>query len=521
MIRNVPLATMPLAMVAAIGLSACSGGDTPGRKPATLALKECRVPQIENAVRCGTFEVFENRTSKQGRKIGINVVVLPASARVSSPDPVFLFAGGPGQAAAELAPQAMAILGGLNTRRDIVLIDQRGTGKSNGLPCKFPDGESPEWMDPAKRETMTRALYRECRENLEKRADLTQYTTTIAVADIDDVREALGYDKINLWGGSYGTRSSMEYLRRYPDRVRSVVIDGVASPAMALPATFARDAGASYGAMLAACEKSPVCSKNFPTLRADVDALLAGLEKQPRKLNLADPLSGIAREVGINHETILMAVFSTLYLPEFAAQLPGALSEARRGNPGPLAALSSLFGDRADDKNFIGLRLSVVCAEDVPRLTDAERTAGQAPFGAIFSREFMRGCENWPRGSVPADFHTPVVSDKPVLILSGGLDPVTPPAFGEEVRKTLRNSVHFIAPNLGHGVSHRGCGPKIVKKFIEAASVDGLDGACLQRIPRPTFYEPMREKPKGAGKDASKDATREPPAVPPAKGEKA
>jgi pimeloyl-ACP methyl ester carboxylesterase len=232
---------------------------------------------------------------------------------------------------------------------------------------------------------------------------------------------------------------------------------------------------------------------------------------------LADPLTGIAREGGINQETVLMAMFSTLYLPELQAQLPGALSEARRGNSGPLSALSSLFGDQADDKNSMGMRLSVVCAEDVPRITEAERTTGPAPFGALFSREFTRGCENWPRGSVPADFHTPVVSDKPVLILSGGLDPVTPPTFGEEVRKTLRNSVHFIAPNLGHGVSHRGCGPKIVKKFIESASVNGLDGACLQRIPRPTFYEPMHEKPK----DAGKDATREPPVVPPAKGEKA
>jgi pimeloyl-ACP methyl ester carboxylesterase len=516
MIRNIPLATLPLAMVAAVGLGACTSSNEPGRKPATLKLTECRVPQIENAVRCGTLEVFENRVTKQGRKIGINVVVLPASARVASPDPVFLFAGGPGQAAGDLAPQAMAILGGLNTRRDIVLIDQRGTGKSNGLPCKMPDDQSPEGLDPAKREAMTRAMYRECRETLEKHADLTQYTTTIAMADIDDVREALGYDRINLWGGSYGTRSSMEYLRRYPEHVRSVVIDGVASPTMALPATFARDAGASYRAMLAACEKSPVCSSNFPAVSADAEALFASLEKQPRKIMLADPLTGISREVGINHETVLTAMFSTLYLPELQAQLPGALTEAKRGNPAPLAALSSLFGDQAEDKNSMGMRLSVVCAEDVPRITEAERASGPAPFGALFSREFTRGCENWPRGPVPADFHTPVVSDKPVLILSGGLDPVTPPPFGEEVRKTLRNSAHFIAPNLGHGVSHRGCGPKIVKKFIEAASVDGLDGACLQAIPRPTFYEPMHEKPKAGSKDASKEE----PVAPASKGAK-
>ncbi len=521
MICSPPGAQVALALTVVSVMSACSSGESAdARRPATLALKECRVPQIENAVKCGTLEVFENRTTKQGRKIGINVVVLPASARMPAPDPVFLFAGGPGQAAGDLAPQAMAILGGLNTRRDIVLIDQRGTGKSNGLTCKLPDDESPDWMDATKREALSRAVFRECRETLEKRADLTQYTTTIAMADIDEMREALGYQKINLWGGSYGTRSSMEYLRRYPDRVRSVVIDGVASPTMALPATFARDAGASYASMLAACEKNPVCNQNFPGVRADVETLLAGLEKQPRRQTITNPVTGLAKEIGINHESVLMAVFSTLYVPELQAQLPAALKAAKAGNPGPLSALSSLFGDRDDDKNSLGMRFSVVCAEDVPRITDAERAKGPAPFGTLFSREFIRGCEGWPRGAVPVDFHTPVVSDKPVLIFSGGLDPVTPPSFGEEVKKSLRNSVHFIAPNLGHGVSNRGCGPKIVKRFIENASVADLDGKCLERIPRPTFYEPMREKNKDANKDANKDSDVKKSAATPATGAK-
>ncbi len=503
--RRIVAGTGAAAMLAALALAGCSDTD-PGKPAATLALKECRVPHIENAVKCATLDVIENRATKQGRRIGLNIVVLPASARVKAPDPIFLFAGGPGQAATDLAQQAMMILGALNTKRDIVLIDQRGTGKSNGLHCKIDDPQMQVIIEPAKREALSRRLFKECREAREKHADLTQYGTTVAMADIDEARAALGYDQINLWGGSYGTRSAMEYLRRYPAHVRSVVLDGVASPSLVLPATFGRDAGASYAGMIAACEKSPACARAYPTVRADAEALIADVEKNPRKISITDPLTGVKRESALTSELILTAVFSTLYVPELQAQLPAALSEARRGNPGPLTALVSLFGDQADEKNALGMRFSVVCAEDVPRITDADRKDLTPPFGSLFVREFVRGCEEWPRGSVPPDFATPVKSDKPVLIFSGGLDPVTPPVFGEEVKKSLSNALHIVAPNIGHGVSSRGCGPKLVKKFIESASTADIDGTCLARIPRPTFYEPMREKDKKADKDVKANA---------------
>ena len=305
--------TVPYVVgVLAIGtlLTACTEG---GRMPGpTLVLKPCRVANVENEVKCATLEVFENRETKQGRKIGMNIVVLPATARIKESDPVFLFAGGPGQAAADLAREALMILGGLNTRRDIVLIDQRGTGKSNGLGCKFGDPNTPEMIDPVKRELFNRKLVVECRDKLAARADLTLYTTTIAMADVDEVRLALGYDRINLWGGSYGTRAALEYLRRYPGQVRSVVIDGVAPPSMTMPATFSRDAAAAYDKMLAACAREPACAQRFPQLKSQVDDLLAGLDRQPRKISLPDALSGIPRELAITKEGVLMAMFSTL-----------------------------------------------------------------------------------------------------------------------------------------------------------------------------------------------------------------
>ena len=468
--------------------------DTAKSMQPTLALKECRVANVENEVKCATLEVFENRETRQGRRIGLNIVVLPATARIKEGDPVFVFAGGPGQAATDLARESLAIVGGLNAKRDIVLIDQRGTGKSNGLGCKFGDTNTPEMIDLVKRELMSRKLLQECRDTLARRADLTLYTTTIAMADIDEARTALGYRKINLWGGSYGTRAAMEYLRRYPHQVRSVVIDGVAPPSLALPATFARDAGAVYEKMLTACEAELSCSKQFPRLRSQVDDLLAGLDRQPRKITLADPLTGNPREIGLTRDGVLMAVFSTLYVPEMVALLPAALARAKQGDYTSLMAMSAAFGDFAEDKIFMGMRFSVVCAEDVPRITAASSEQDRAPFGGLFVREFAKGCEGWPKGVMAKDFDLPVTSDKPVLILSGGLDPVTPPPFGEEVKRTLSNALHLVANNVGHGVSSRGCAPRLIKKFIESASVAGLDGKCLERLPRPMFYEPLRAR---------------------------
>ncbi len=488
------------SFVVPIGLSliaGCSSEAVPNQT-ASLALNECRIDGVDTAVKCAKLEVFENRELKSGRKITLNIVVLPASARIKEPDPIFLFAGGPGQAASDLVPAAQKILGSLTSKRDVVFVDQRGTGKSNLLNCKFPGQDDPAMADPIKRRVMMLKVFAECRDDLSKKADLSQYGTTTAMADYDEVRAALGYNQINLWGASYGTRSAQEYLRRYPDRVRTMVIDGVASPSMALPATFARDASAALESAFVACEQSPSCKKTYPTLRDDFTNLLLRLEKTSQTISMMDPLTGLARPVTVSRDTVLMSVFSALYVPQLVAVLPEAIKQATTNDFAPLFALVGGFIEFADDKIAMGMRMSVSCNEDVPRI-DAETRANatkNAPFSDVFIREFSTACEGWPKGNVATDFFTPVRSDKPVLILSGGLDPVTPPGFGDEVKKSFSNSVHFVAPNVGHGVSHLGCAPKLIKQFIEKASVAGLNGDCLNRLPRPTFYQAMVKKPE-------------------------
>jgi len=476
-------------------ISACS--DTV--KPVSvqlLQLQPCRVAKVDNEVKCATFEVFENRTTGQGRKIALNIVVLPAIARNKEPDPVFFFAGGPGQSAAGLAREALAIVGGLNNKRDLVLIDQRGTGKSNGLNCKVPDATSPEMSDPAKREASSRKAIETCRDELGKKADLGQYTTTVAMADIDEIRSALGYQTINLWGGSYGTRAAMEYLRRYENRVRSVVLDGVAPPSLALPESFSRDATVVLDKMIAACAKESQCAKRNADLKVMLDDLLNQLSRAPRSVNVADPLTGLKRDITITRELLLTSVFPALYTPEMVAMLPAALSSAKQGDYVSLLTMGGVFSDFAEKNLARGMQLSVVCTEDVPRVKrgQSQSPLQPQPFGLLFVDEFSKACELWPKGVMPADFALPVKSAKPVLILSGGLDPVTPPPYGEVVKQNFSNSLHVIAPNIGHGVSHHGCGPKLIKKFIETASVAELDAKCFERMPRPLFFEPLRER---------------------------
>jgi pimeloyl-ACP methyl ester carboxylesterase len=473
----------------ALLLTACTENAPPPLEP-TLALEDCRVAGIESAVKCATVSVPEDRSASGGRNISLRVVVLPATSRNKSPDPIFWFAGGPSQAASEFARPAQLMLGGLNSKRDIVLVDQRGTGQSNGLHCDMGDTWANAKIEVKDRATTTARTIQRCREELSKRADLTRYTTTLAMADIDAVREALGYREINLWGGSYGTRAAQEYLRRYPDRVRSVVLDGVAPPALILGSAFAADAARAYESGTNDCAKDPRCAKRYPQWGDEFAALSADLKQRPQRVRVADPHDGQARDIIVDDEMVEGILFTSLYAPEALSLMPHAIAKARAGDFAPLMALGSLLGGERDDKNGMGMRLSVVCAEDIPRLATAKPMTHPEPFGDFFVREFRRACDQWPRGNVDADFYQPVQSAKPVLILSGGLDPVTPPSYGEDVKKTFSNALHLIAPNVGHGVSGKGCAPKLVKQFVEKASVAGLDGECLKRLPRPGFFEP-------------------------------
>ena len=472
-----------LPVLAVLAVAACAERASGTRH---IALAECRLPKLAQAVQCGTLDVPEDRQHPNARRLSIFVAVLPANTLSPKPDPLVLIAGGPGQAASALGPFA-AQLTLIRRTRDIVLIDQRGTGRSSPLDCPAfaPDEHAEFDIDPVPKSLL-------CAWQLAaKGVDASQYTTSAWVADLDAMREALGYRQWNVWGGSYGTRVAQEYLRRHPERVRSLVLDGVAPPSMRISFDVWRTRDDALDGVIAACRASAPCTKAHP----DPAATLADIHRAlgaGRTITLRDPRTGIAREMHIDFETVIGALQPLTYAPEAASLIPELLALARNGEFAPLLAASlAIVGDLPDQFNP-ALHYSVTCAEDVPRVTREERINGVAD-GRVraLARRAIAVCDQWPKGSYPKDFTAPVQGNVPVLLLSGGLDPVTPPTYASEVAKGLPNSRHVVARGFGHIVSPHACAPRLIAAFVDDAGFANLPQSCidfLERTKRPPSW---------------------------------
>jgi pimeloyl-ACP methyl ester carboxylesterase len=447
-------------------------------------LKPCATADGPVDAYCGTLTVFENRDTREGRTIELKIIVLPALVSTPEPDPLFFLAGGPGQGAAEMARPLRELFRRVQADRDIVLVDQRGTGKSNPLDCRSDENALASINEPL--ETALNRL-RRCAESLD--ADLRLYTTPIAMDDLNDVREHLGYDRVNLYGGSYGTRAALVYLRRHEATVRSVVLDGVAPPDMRLPLFFARDAQRALDRLLADCEATEACRAQYPHLASRLRTLVAALDATPVKTRLTHPRTGIVEDVSVDGEFIVNVLFGALYSPLTSSLLPELIARAERHDFQGLLALA-LANESAGRNMSIGMQMSVVCAEDFPRITDEqiEHAAKQTVFGTHLLASRMKICEFWPRGEIDPSYYEPVKSDVPVLVLSGDLDPVTPPEWGESVLPHLSNSRHIVVPATGHGAISTGCGIRLVQTFIRTAAFDELDTSCLEVLERPPFF---------------------------------
>ncbi|MEH0166740.1 alpha/beta hydrolase [Paucibacter sp. JuS9] len=451
--------------------------------------KACRIAGVANELQCGSVKRPLDPAKPDGTQIDVHYVVVPALARNKLTDPVLFLAGGPGQSAINIAPMVLNRLSRMNNRRDLVFVDQRGTGRSAPLEC--PDDRhlsAAESADPA------RQLQRieQCRDSLAKlpHGDMRFYTTTIAMQDMDAVRQQLGAPSWNVIGGSYGTRAALELQRQFPQQVRRMVIDGVAPPDMTLPASFSTDGQAALEAALNACEKDAACSKSFPNLRQQWTALLASL---PRQISVTNPRTGLPERFELSRRMLLSAVRLPLYNPASAAALPAAISAAAEGR---FEGLMGLVGGGGSRKSQLamGMHFSVVCAEDYPRLASATDKPG-ADFGDSDAQYYRAVCKNWPQGQVPAEFFQVKASPAPALVLSGGADPVTPPRHGERITKALGpNAVHVVVAEAGHGVMSLGCMRDVLFRFIDAkedAAALKVDASCAAKIPRPTAFLPI------------------------------
>jgi len=453
-------------------------------------LQPCRLGGVEHDAWCGKVVRPLDPARPHGATIDVHFAVLPAVARNRRADPVVFFAGGPGQSALELAGPVSRLLARFTNRRDIVLIDQRGTGRSAPLVCDdSPPGRAlAESADPERQLAELRA----CRERLQRLpwGDLRQYTTPIAVQDADAVRAALGVERVDLVGASYGTRVALEYLRQFPQQVRRVVIDGVAPPDMSLPATSSPDAQAAFDAMVASCDADAGCRARHPALREHWRALLASL---PREAVVQHPLTGAPERLTLTRDLVVGLVRQPLYAPITSSALPLAIDEAAAGRFSALVGLAAGFAGGRGAAPAQGMHYSVVCAEDLPMLATSADKPGP-DFGTAFARLYERACADWPRGVVPEAFYRVPPSPVPVLLLSGGIDPATPPRHAERVAKALGPKArHLVVANAGHGTLALGCMRDVVYRFIDAESEDGalaVDARCVEAIPRPPDFRP-------------------------------
>ncbi len=447
-----------------------------------LPLAPCHLEGLAEEVRCGVLEVLEDRSDAGGRTIPIHVTVLPARRREPEPDPLFLLAGGPGQGARSYARLIERFFGEVRRRRDVVLVDLRGTGDSGPLECPRPADPLAAVASGSFALDVAACLERQ-------QADVRHYASEPAMADLDQVRAALSYQRINLWGGSYGTRAALVYARLYGDRLRSVVLDGAAPFEVKFPLSTPADGQRALDRLLADCAADPACATAFPALGDELAALLSTLEEQPARVVVRHPRTGEARQVTVTRQAFASAMRVFLYTPSHQSLVPFVVHQAAGGNLEPYLALQEQGLAWSVDTMALGQTLSVLCTEDLPRLSEEEVAA--AGVGSFLGRseidDWRRWCTGWPRGEVaPSVLDAPPASP-PALILSGELDPATPPRWGEVMARHFSHPRHVVVAGAAHNVSFSGCVPELIATFIERGSADGLDASCVASVKRPPF----------------------------------
>jgi pimeloyl-ACP methyl ester carboxylesterase len=478
--------------------SGCTGQaanqNTPAPDPA-IQLEDCQISNAAMAgnidARCALFPVYEDQTQQAGQKIDLYVAVIPAVSKTPAPDAIFLLAGGPGQAATETFPPFISILDRLHQNRDIVMVDQRGTGKSNPLRCPTIE-ETEETAEETSIEKQVELL-KGCAEQIG--ADSRLYTTAAAVEDLEQVRAALGYEQVNLVGVSYGTRVAQAYQRKYPQHIRTVTLDGVAPVDWELGPENSANAQHALDLVFERCAADPACQEAFPNVAEEFRGLLAGLEKQPAEVTLPHPTSGEVTKITLTSSNVATTIQVLSYTPETVALIPLLIHQTvSRADYSLMAAQYLIIAGQLSQSIDDGLYLSVLCAEDVPFYPDSP--APVESFLPDRTPDMAKQCAIWPHAQVMEDFKQPVTSDVPTLLLSGEADPVTPPSNAEQAVKTLSNGLSLVVPGIGHNVIYRGCVPKVMQNFIETGTTAGLDTACIQDVrPAPFMINSSGSRP--------------------------
>jgi len=477
-----PTDDKPMANASKKGAAITQAHGERGFTLGSLAFAPCELGQRNTAATtaayCAPFQVPEDWDKPAGRKIDLKLAIVRSDAQVAEHDLVVLLAGGPGQAATEVYPRAVAGFAPLLRHRNLLLLDQRGTGGSHPLKCAQDptdfDSAAVSEIDFAKVRELTQA----CLADVAKDADPAHYTTTDAVRDLEAVRQALGAPEFDLVGVSYGTRVAQQYLKRHPDGVRSMVLDSAVPNELVLGSEFAINLDAALQAQFAHCALMPECAKAFGDPYANLYRLRDALAAKPVDVDVRDARTFMPAKKPLNAFTLATLVRLFAYSAETSALLPLTIDRALKGDYAPLLEQADLLSDDLSDLSGNGMQLSVICAEDADLLGDRPQDA-KLILGDALVKIMRMQCDIWPRGMRPPDFHEPVKSDKPVLILEGEFDPVTPPRYGEQILKGLTNGRLLVATGQGHSVMGRGCLPRLVARFVETLDAKKLDAGCV------------------------------------------
>lgn len=460
---------------------------------ASLTLEPCELPGYDGEARCGTLPVWEDRDAREGRRIDLRVAVLPATGPDAAAPPLFALTGGPGQSAVQAAGLFARVFDRARETRDLVLVDQRGTGASNPLRCPFPgdDADPQSYLG----DQMPAGALAECLEDLE--ADPRLYTTPVAADDLDQVREALGYGRIDLYGFSYGSRVALVYLRRHPENARSAILAGAVPTDMKVPTHHAPDAQRALDLLFEQCAADAECSAAYPDLEEKFWTVWKRLGEGPVEVELVDPKTGREIEVTLDRNLFNEEMRWRLYDAE-SNLIPPLVEEAYRGDFRNVAALllrlRRVIG--ASQALATGMFMSVTCSEDVPfiDLEEARRLAEGTFLGTHRVEQQRQACSVWPRGDVPEGWLDPVRSEAPVLVLSGYRDPVTPPRWGESVAAHLPNGRHVVLRQGFHAGMGQ-CESGLMNAFLIEGTAKGLDASCAERMPESPWVMPDDEIP--------------------------
>lgn len=447
-----------------------------------ITLEDCRINAGPGApgikARCGSLRRPLDPDGDVAGEITLRIAVVPALNLTPEPDPVVPIAGGPGQGSVQFYSAYAAAFEGLRRNRDILLVDQRGTGESARMDCPFEDDLVSGQYSPE----LTLEFTQTCLEQLPH--DPRFFTTSVAVKDLEAVRTALGYPSLNLYGVSYGTRVAQHFARRYPQVTRSIIIDGVVPPQKSLGPEIATESQRAVDSILARCAEDSACNERFPGIQDTFARVLATLRNGAIATHVPNPSTGRPESIDFGSDEFAVAIRLMAYHARSIAMLPLLLDEAGKGNYGPLASQYQMTLISMSDQLALGMHNAVMCSEDVPfydRTTIDYEGLQNSYMGALQLESLQTICSVWPAGPVDTEFKAPLASDVPVLLLSGDADPITPPAYAELARVDLQNDRHLVGKHQGHGQIIVGCTPRLVATFVETADPQAIDESCLER----------------------------------------